>query len=63
MRRFLCWLGWHRYSWVQFGHTCELWACPCGKVIVQFAEDPHALSQVELLNEWWEKSVKNHVGK
>jgi hypothetical protein len=50
MRRLLCWIGWHRYVWLRFGYVCELWACECGKTIIQFAEEPRALSEVEYLN-------------
>ena len=63
MRRLLCWFGWHRWSWVRFGHVCELWACECGKVIVQFADDPRAMSEVEQLNQWMKKSEGNRVGR
>lgn len=51
--RLFCWLGWHRYSLLVFGYTCELWVCRCGHFIVQFADDPRALHDVDKLNRWW----------
>jgi hypothetical protein len=56
MKRFRCWFGFHRYYWAQFNHTCELWVCECGRVIIQFAEEPRALSEVDKLNEWWKQA-------
>jgi hypothetical protein len=55
MRRLLCWLGFHRYSWAMFNHTCELWVCGCGRVVMQFSDDPLAMSEVEQMNEWLKK--------
>lgn len=63
MRRLCCFFGFHRYSWVRFGHTVEMWACPCGKVIIQFAHEPRALSEVERLNAMWKQSEHVSRGK
>ncbi len=55
MKSFLCRLGFHRYSWALFklfNHTCELRVCRCGRVVMQFADDPLAMSEVGQMNAW-----------